>query len=201
MTVTTAPTRQDAATLWSLIRTNRKECEIEKSLICDPLKKAYEDVRQPYLDNIKECEKWERRIHDSMSAWDRVQEQMARVEQARLQAITDLANAKIEAKAEAKGIEPIYKIAPIVQVPPVSIVTQAGTTQGRSTRKVYSIKGESAGGESLDACSPSVAPLLASYPALFVLDMVKFNALAKTGMLDSHPCVVMTEEYVYTQRR
>jgi hypothetical protein len=154
----------------------------------------------PFDTFVKECQGHEATLQGKMSVWDREQERLARIEQARLQAIVDKANAKIEAKAEAKGIEPVFKVAPVVQAPPKSIETQAGTTQSRSVKKVYGIKGDVAKAMAFDASSSLVSDLLKVYPALFVLDRVKFNALAKTGMLDNHPNVEMTEEYVYSQR-
>ena len=195
--VSNPPTRQDAATLWSLIRTARKATEKEQDIVCGPLKTEYETKRQPYLDLRKECESWETRLQAAMSAFDREQDRLARIEQDRLQAIVDKQNAKIEAKAEAKGIEPVLKVAPVVQTPPKSIETEAGTTQSRSTKKVYKVKG---GLLDVDASFPGVAELLKQYPQLFVLDRVKFNKLAATGMLDNHPNVEMVEEYVYSQR-
>jgi hypothetical protein len=47
---------------------------------------------------------------------------------------------------------------------------------------------------------PEVAQLLKDFPKLFELNLVAFNALGKTGLLDGHPCVTITEEYVYSQR-
>lgn len=38
------------------------------------------------------------------------------------------------------------------------------------------------------------------YDVLAMLKRVKFNALAKSGVLDGHPCVEITEEFVYSQR-
>lgn len=195
--VSTTPTRQDAATLWSLIRTARKATEAEQDRVCGPLKTAYEDTRKPYLDLRKECESWESRLQDAMSTFDREQERLARLEQERLQAITDKANAKIEAKAEAKGVEPVLKVAPVVQAPPKSIETQAGTTQSRSVRKVYKIKSMAS---PVHAGLPEMAQLLKDYPKLFEVNLVAFNKLGATGMLDGHPCVTITEEYVYSQR-
>lgn len=199
--ISTQPTRQDAATLWSLIRTARKQTEAEQDLVCGPLKSTYEDARKPYLELRKECESWETRLQAAMASWDREQDRLARVEQDRLQAIVDKANAKIEAKAEAKGIEPVLKVAPVVQAPERNITTQAGSVQGRSSKKVYHIKGEK-DGEALvwDASCQSVAQLLKDYPALFVLDRVKFNGVAKTGMLDTNSNVWIEEIFVYTQR-
>lgn len=200
--VSNPPTRQDAATLWSLIRTARKATEAEQDRVCGPLKSAYEDTRKPYLELRKECESWEARLHAAMSTFDREQDRLARIEQDRLQAIVDKKNEKIVAKAEEKGIEPVLKCAPVVQAPSKNIVTQAGTTQGRSTKKVYRVK--PLGVENLlthfTAKNQSVAQLVKDFPDLFVLDQVRFNKLAGTGMLDGHPNVEITEEYVYSQR-
>jgi hypothetical protein len=184
--VSNPPTRQDAATLWSLIRTARKATEAEQDRICGPLKKEYEDKRRPYLELRKECESWETRLQAAMAAFDREQDRLARLEQERLQAIIDKKNEKIVAKAEEKGIEPVLKVAPVVQAPPKSIETQAGTTQTRTTKKVYK--------------PTNLATLMKDFPQLFSIDMPKFNALAKTGILDGRADVSITEEYIYTQR-
>lgn len=198
LTVKIPADRQKAADLWDAIRAFRKQAEAQKEEIIRPLKTAWDDAKVPFDRFIKECQGHEATLTMKMQGWDREQDRLAKVEQARLQAITERANAKIEAKAEEKGIDPVFKVAPVVAVQPKSIETQAGTMQTRQTKKVYKIKG--ANGALLDASSPLVAELLTSFPALFVLDTVKFNALAKTGMLDGHPNVERTEEYVYSQR-
>jgi hypothetical protein len=198
--VKTVSDRTLAANLWDAIRAFRKQAEAQKEEVCRPLKTAWDSAKVPFDTFVKECQGHEATLQGKMSAWDREQDRLARAEQERLQAIVDKQNAKIEAKAEAKGIEPVFKVAPVVQAPPKSIETQAGTTQSRSTRKVYGIKGVDPLAPELRADSPLVSQLLKDYPALFVLDRVKFNALAKTGMLDGHPCVEITEEYVYSQR-
>ena len=196
-----APARQRAADLWDAIRAFRKQAEAQKEEVCRPLKTAWDSAKVPFDNFVKECQGHEAVLQKAMGTWDREQEARARAEQDRLQAIADKANAKIEAKAEAKGIEPVYKVAPIVVPPPRRIETQAGTTQTRSTKKVYRIK-DIAGirPTGYDAAMPIMAQLLKDYPALFVLDQVRFNALAKTGMLDNHSCVEVTEDYVYSQR-
>jgi hypothetical protein len=197
LTVQTTSARQRAADLWDAIRAFRKKAEAQKEEVCRPLKTAWDQAKVPFDAFVKECQGHEATLQSKMSAWDREQDRLATLEQARLQAIVDKANAKIEAKAEAKGIEPVLKVAPMVQAPPKSIETQAGTTQSRSVRKVYKVKYI---GAILDASVPDLGPLLKDFPKLFVLDRVAFNALAKTGMLDGHPCVEITEEYVYSQR-
>lgn len=199
LTVQNASARQRAADLWDALRAFRKKAEAQKEEVCRPLKTAWDQAKVPFDTFVKECQGHETRLQGLMSAWDREQDRLARIEQDRLQAITDKANAKIEARAEAKGVEPVLRVAPVVQAPPKSIETQAGTTQSRSTRKVYSVKGGRMEAK-MDASMPIVATLAKDYPALFVLDTVKFNALAKTGMLDWHPNVEITEEYVYSQR-
>jgi hypothetical protein len=200
ITVRSRTDRQLAADLWDAIRKFRKDAEAQKEEVCRPLKTAWDQAKVPFDIFVKECQGHEATLQGKMSAWDREQDRLAKIEQDRLQAIADKANAKIMEKAEAKGIEPVLKVAPVVQAPPKSIETQAGTTQSRSTRKVYGIRGVNPLAPELRADSPLVAQLLKDYPALFVLDRVKFNALAKTGMLDGHPCVEITEEYVYSQR-
>jgi hypothetical protein len=124
-----------------------------------------------------------------MSAWDREQDRIAREEQAKIQAKIDAENAKKLAKAEAKGqdvSDVALKVAPVVQAPPKSIETQAGTTQTRITKKVYK--------------PTDLKSLMAAFPDLFELSLPKFNALAKTGMLDGRADVEISEEYVYAQR-
>lgn len=199
LTVRSRTDRQLAADLWDAIRKFRKQAEAQKEDVCRPLKTAWDQAKVPFDTFVKECQGHETTLQQKMSAWDREQDRLARIEQDRLQAITDKANAKIEAKAEAKGIEPVLKVAPVVQAPPKSIETQAGTIQSRSTKKVYGVKGGRMDAK-MDASMPIVAQLAKDFPALFVLDTVKFNALAKTGMLDGHPCVETMEEYVYSQR-
>lgn len=197
LTVQTVSARQRAADLWDAIRAFRKQAEAQKEEVCRPLKTAWDSAKVPYDAFVKECQGHEATLQQKMSAWDREQDRLAKLEQARLQAIADKANAKRIEKAEAKGVEPVLKVAPVVQAPPKSIETQAGTTQSRSTKKVYKVKTLAA---KIDASLPEVEKLVKDFPKLFVLDQVAFNAIAKTGMLDGHPCVEMTEEYVYSQR-
>ena len=191
--------RQRAADLWDAIRAFRKQAEAQKETVCRPLKTAWDEAKVPYDAFVKECQGHELTLQKAMGEWDKKQAAIARAEQDRLQAIADKANAKIIAKAEAKGIEPILKVAPVVVEPPKSIETQAGTKQTKKLKKVYAVRGDIANIVQFDASSHAVAQLLKDYPALFVLDRVKFNALAKTGMLDNHPNVEVTEEYVYSQ--
>ena len=201
LTVKSISDRQLAANLWDAIRAFRKQEEEEKETHCRPLKTAWDNAKAGHDVFIKECQGHESRLQVLMSAWDREQDRLARVEQERLQAIIDKKNEKIIAKAEEKGIEPVLKQAPVVQAPAKSIETQAGTKQTRSVKKVYGIK--TVGGENpteWTAQHQSVAQLLKDFPHIFVLDNVKFNKLAATGMLDSHPCIEIREEYVYSQR-
>lgn len=202
LTVKTASDRQIAADLWDAIRAFRKQEEANKEMACRPLKTAWDKAKVPFDDFVKECHGHETRLQGLMSAYDREQDRLARSKQERLQAIVDKKNENIIAKAEHKGIEPVLKVAPVVQAPPKSIETQAGTTQGRSLKKVYHVKGEK-DGETLawDASNGHVSELLKGYPSLFVLDRVLFNKLASTGMLDNHPNVKVDIEYVYSQRR
>lgn len=202
LTVQTVPNRQRAADLWDAIRAFRKQAEAQKETVCRPLKTAWDDAKVPFDAFIKECQGHESALQGKMSAWDREQDRLAREEQAKIQAKIDAQNAKRIEKAEAKGEEPVLKVAPVVQAPPKSIETQAGTTQARSKKKVYRVK--TLGVENLltqfTAENISTAQLAKDFPSLFVLDMPRFNALAKLGMLDGHPCVECTEEYVYSQR-
>lgn len=199
LTVKAASDRQRAADLWDAIRAFRKQAETQKEEVCRPLKTAWDDAKKPFDAFVKECQTHESALQSKMSAWDREQDRLAREEQARIQAKIDAQNAKLLEKAEKKGIEPALKVAPVVQAPPKSIETQAGTKQTRTVKKVYAIKGEHPSG-GWHAGTTEVAALLKDYPQLFVLDQVKFNQYAKTGMLDGHPCIEVKEEYVYSQR-
>lgn len=199
LTVKTASDRQLAADLWDAIRAFRKQEEANKEMACRPLKTAWDSAKVPYDRFVKECQGHETRLAGLMSAWDKEQKRIADAEQARLQAIVDRANAKIEAKAEAKGIEPVLKVAPVVQAPPKSIETQAGTVSTRSEKKVYGIL-NAADKEDLKANDPRIASLLTSFPSLFVFDWVAFRMVASTGMLDSNGQVVSRIDYIYTQR-
>ena len=189
LVVNTPPTRQDAASLWDLIRTARKQEEANKETVCRPLKTVWDEAKVPFDEFIKKCEAAEKKMQAAMSAWDREQDRLAREEQAKIQAKIDAENAKKIAKAEAKGkdlSEVVLKVAPVVQAPPKSIETQAGTTQTRTVKKVY---------EPTD-----LASLMKAFPNLFDLNMPRFNAMAKTGMLDGRADVTVREEYIYTQR-
>lgn len=202
LAVNTVSARQRAADLWDAIRAFRKQAEGQKETVCRPLKSAWDSAKVPFDAFVKECQGYESLLQGKMSAWDREQERIARVEQQKIQDKIDAQNAKRIEKAEAKGIEPVLKVAPVVQAPPKSIETQAGTTQGRSSKKVYHIKGEK-DGETLcwDASMvSSIKDILKDYPSIFVLDRVRFNALAKSGVLDGHSNVSIEETFVYSQR-
>lgn len=189
--------RQRAADLWDAIRAFRKQAESQKEEVCRPLKTAWDEAKVPFDSFIKECQGHESTLQKKMAEWDREQDRIAREEQAKIQAKIDAENAKRIAKAEVKGVEAVLKVAPVVQAPPKSIETQAGTKQTRQVKKVYKVKSAAA---KVDASLPEVASLLKDFPKLFVLDQVAFNALAKTGMLDGHANVEVSEEYVYSQR-
>jgi hypothetical protein len=205
LTVSTVSARQRAADLWDALRAFRKQAEAQKEEVIRPLKTAWEQAKKPFDEFVKECQGHEAALQKKMGEWDRGQERIAREEQAKIQAKIDEQNRKKLEKAEAKGkdlAEVVLKVAPVVQAPQRSIETQAGTTQQRIPKKVYHIKGEK-DGEILewDASMKPVADLLANFPQLFVLDRVKFNALAKTGMLDAHSNVSIEETFFYAQRR
>jgi len=200
--VNTLPTRQDAATLWSLIRSARKSVEAEQEKVCGPLKTAYEDARQPYLELRKECEAWEKRLQTAMAEWDREQDRLARIEQAKIQAKIDAENARKIAKAEEKGkdvSEVVLKVAPVVQAPAKSIETQAGTISTRTEKTVYGIS-NALDNEALKANDPRLSSLLASFPTLFVFDWVAFRKVASTGVFSGNKQVTSRTEYIYTQR-
>lgn len=186
LVVSTPPSRQDAANLWDLIRSARKQAEAQKEEVCRPLKTAWDQAKKPFDDFVKECQGHESMLQRKMGEWDREQERIAREEQAKIQKQIDAQNAKRIEKAEAKGIEPVLKVAPVVLAPPKTVETQAGTKQTRTVKKVY---------EPTDLKS-----LMKDFPQLFDLNMTKFNAMAKTGMLDGRADVSITEEYVYSQR-
>lgn len=198
LTVKTASDRQMAADLWDSLRAFRKKAEAQKENVCRPLKTAWDQAKVPFDDFVKECQGHETRLQGLMSAYDREMDRLARIEQDRLQAIVDKQNAKIEAKAEAKGIEPVLKVAPVVQAPARVLETQAGTKQQRTEKVVYGIKDCLDVGVNAD--NPKVAKLLAAYPFLFELNWVAFRKLASTGMLDSISCVEQRKDYVYSQR-
>ena len=189
LTIKVAPDRQKAADLWDAIRAFRKQEEANKETVCRPLKTAWDEAKVPFDEFIKKCQDAEKKMQAAMSAWDREQDRLAREAQAKIQAKIDADNAKKLAKAEEKGkdlSEVVLKVAPVVQAPPKSIETQAGTSQTRITKKVYKPK--------------DLNSIMSSFPALFELSMPKFNALARTGMLDGRADVEITEEYIYAQR-
>lgn len=196
LVVKTPDARQLAADLWDAIRAFRKQTEAEKETVCRPLKTAWDDAKVPYDEFIKECQGHESALQKKMGEWDREQERLAQEEQARLQAKIDKQNEKAIAKAEEKGVEPVLKVAPVVQAPPKSIETQAGTKQVRQTVKKWTISG---------LTPEQVAKLPASDPRLkdvprecLIVDPVKVNALVKVGLQPG--CVAIHEEYVYSQR-
>lgn len=199
LTVQTIHDRQLATDLFDAIRAFRKQSEAQKELTIRPLKLAYDDAKIPYDTFIKECQTHEKTLSDKMSAYDREVDRLARIEQARLQAITDRANAKIEAKAEARGIEPVLKAAPVVPTPPRTMVTQAGTTSTRVEKKVYGIQGVQ-DNDNISASDPRMAELVKQFPMLFTFDWVAFRKAASTGLLDGLPGVTSQIEYHYQQR-
>lgn len=203
LAVKTPATRQQAADLWDAIRAFRKQREAMKEEECRPLKQAWDNAKKPHDEFIKECQTAEAKLQKAMGDWDREQDRLAREEQAKIQAKIDAENAKRLAKAEAKGqdlSEVVLKAAPVVQAPPKAIETQAGTTQQRVEKTVYSIKGVVTD-STVKADDLTVTALLAKFPALFELNWVAFRKLASTGMLDAVPNVVKGVEYVYSQRK
>lgn len=189
LAVTGQPARQLAADLWDAIRAFRKQAEGQKEDVCRPLKTAWEDAKKPFDEFVKECQGHEAALQKKMGEWDREQDRLARIEQAKIQAKIDAENAKKLAKAEAKGkdlSEVVLKVAPVVQAPPKAIETQAGTTQSRSVKKVYE--------------ATNFKTLMADFPQLFDLNTARFNAAAKAGMFEGRTDVSVREEYVYSQR-
>ena len=200
LAVSTVSGRQRAADLWDAIRAFRKQAEAQKETVCRPLKTAWDDAKVPYDTFVKECQGHESTLQKLMSAWDQKQEALARAEQAKIQAAIDAKNAKIIEKAEAKGIEPVLKVAPVVQMPERNISTQAGTVQGRSEKTVYGISGVPTDA-AMNAADPLAAEILAAFPALFQFDWVAFRKLAGLGMMKHCKTVTESTEFVYTQRK
>lgn len=197
LVVRTASDRQTAANLWDALRAFRKQAADQKEERCRPFKTAWEQAKNPFDLFARECEVHETKLRVKMNDWDRAQIFLAEKEQARLQAKTDAANAKIQAKADEQGIEvSLLKVAPVVAMPPKSITTQAGTTQTRRTHKVWTI-----GGLGPDAVMkiPASDPRLIDVPRECLrVEPTAINCLVRVGMAPS--CVVVVEEYSYTQR-
>lgn len=186
LVVKSTTARQLATDLFDAIRAFRKQSEAQKEEVIRPLKTAWDNAKVPFDSFIKECQGHESALQRKMGEWDREQERLAREEQAKIQKRIDEQNAKLIDKAEAKGIEPVLRVAPVVQTPPKSVETQAGTKVTRTVKKVYT--------------PTNLATLMRDFPQLFDLSLPKFNALAKTGMLDGREDVKVTEDYVYSQR-
>lgn len=190
--------RKIATDLFDAIRAFRKQSEAKKEEVIRPLKSAWEDAKKPFDEFKRECEVHETALQQKMSEWDRGQDRLAKIEQDKLNAKTAKQNERIMARAEVSGLEPVLKVAPIIQSPLRTVLTQAGTKQTRTEKTVYGIK------DCLDigvnASNPKVAELLAKYPALFELNWVAFRKLASTGMLDGITCVEKRTDYVYYQR-
>lgn len=189
LTVKVAPDRQKAADLWDAIRAFRKQEEANKEATCRPLKTAWDTAKVPFDEFINKCGAAEKKLQAVMSTWDREQDRLAKIEQAKIQAKIEAENEKRIAKAEEKGkdiSEVVMKVAPVVQAPPKSVETQAGTTQTRTVKKVYEPK--------------DLTSLMKAFPNLFDLNTPRFNALAKSGVLDGRADVTVREEYIYTQR-
>lgn len=189
LAVLTPTGRQRAADVWDALRAFRKQAEAQKEEVARPLKIAWEECKKPFDDFVKECKTHEDALQKKMSEWDREQDRITRERQAKIQAKIDAENAKKLAKAEEKGkdlSEVVLKVAPVVQAPPKSIETQAGTKQTRTVKKVYEPK--------------DLPSLMKAFPNLFDINMARFNAMAKTGMLDGREDVTVREEYVYSQR-
>jgi len=189
LTVQGQAARKQAADLWDALRAFRKQAEAQKEDVCRPLKTAWEEAKRPFDEFVKECKGHEDALSKKMGEWDREQDRLAKIEQAKIQSKIDAQNARAIAKAEAKGkdvAEVVLKAAPIVQAPAKSIETQAGTKQTRTTRKVYTVK--------------NTATLMRDLPQIFDLNQVKLNKLGAAGMLDGRADVEITEEYIYAQR-
>ena len=191
--------RQQAADLWDAIRAFRKQAEAQKEEVCRPLKSAWDQSKVPFDTFVKECQGHEATLQRKMSDWDREQEQFARKVQAEIQAKIDAVNAKRIAKAEAKGIEPVLRVAPIVEGPAKSIETQAGTTQNRSSRTCFGIK-NAVDNEDIRSNDPRIKDIMSLAPHLCIFDWVAFRKMASTGFFDGHEQVTQRNEFIYTQR-
>lgn len=189
LTIKNMSARTLATELFDAIRAFRKQSEAQKEEVCRPLKDEWERTKKPFDDFKKECETHEAALSRKMAEWDREQERLAREEQARIQAKIDAENAKKIAKAEEKGLdvsEVVLKVAPVVQEPAKTVETQAGTKVTRTVKKVYT--------------PTNLVTLMRDYPQLFDINMARFNALAKSGVLDGREDVKVSEEFVYAQR-
>jgi len=188
--------RQRAADLFDAIRAMRKEAEKEKEERCRPLKTAWEDSKRQYDAFIKECEGNEAKLTSAMSAWDLEQERMRQIEQQKVQARIDAQNARAEVKAQEQGIEPVYKVAPIVQSQPKSITTQAGTVQTRVAHKVWHIGGLT--NETIEKVAASDHRLVAIPRECLLVNVPMINAMVRVGLQPD--CVSVTEDFRYVQR-
>jgi Sec-independent protein translocase protein TatA len=190
LVVSTKKDRQIATDLWDAIRAFRKQAETQKEEVTRPLKDAFDNAKKPFDIFIKECKHHEDVLQHKMNEYDQEQERLVQLEAKKLQAKIDKQNEKIAAKAEAKGVVPVFKETPMFQEPVRSMDTQAGTTQTRQIRITYSVK------PGVDA---HVA-LMRDYPSMFEINKVKFNAHAKAGMFIGNPWVIAKQEFVYVQR-
>jgi len=202
LTIKTPAARQQAADLWDALRAFRKQAEAQKEEVCRPLKTAWEDAKKPFDEFVKECKAHEDALSKKMGEWDREQDRLARIEQAKIQAKIDAENARKIAKAEEKGrdvAEVVLKVAPVVQAPAKSIETQAGTIQQRIEKTVYGIKA-TPDNSVVRADDKAGRELLEKFPVLFELNWVTFRKLASSGILDNIPRVEKRTEYIYGQR-
>lgn len=186
LAITGAKERQKAADLWDAVRAFRKQADAKKEEVCRPLKTKWDAAKKPFDSFIKECQAVEQKLQTKMSEYDLEQERIAEALLAKQQAKIEAQNEKAIKRAELKGTAPILKEVPDSLPLATSLETQAGTTQARQKKKVYT---------PLDHVS-----LMKSFPEIFEINMPKFNALAKTGVFDNRKDVEVTEEFVYSQR-
>ena len=191
LVVNTKSARQMATDLWDAIRAFRKQAEEQKEKTIRPLKDAFDNAKKPYDSFIKECQHHESILQQKMTEYDLEQDRIIVAEQKKLQDKIDKQNAKIVAKAEAKGIVPVLKDTPVITSSKTSMETQAGTVQTRQVKLVYSVK----------PSAKAFYILFNDYPELFSLNTAAFNKLAKTGVLDNHPSVKVEKTFVYVQRQ
>lgn len=196
LTVKTAPDRQAAADLWDAIRAFRKQEEERKKQDCDPLKAAWEAKKAPFDAFINECKTYEARLQIVMAQWDREQVRLALEQQESINKQVEAQNAKIQAKADAQGVQALLKVPREVDAPQRVIPTQAGMKQVRQTVKRWKIK---------DLLPEQIEDLHADHPLLtemprdlLKVDVVLMNQLVKLGRQPA--CVEVYDDYQYSQR-
>lgn len=194
--VSTPLGRQVAADLWDAIRAFRKQAEAQKEEICRPLKAAYQAAKKPFDEFVAECAGHEATLAARMAEWDREQARLAAERQAAIQARIDAQNARAITKAEARGLEPVLKIAPVVPTPPRVLTTQAGTQQSRQTVRRWTIAGLTP--EQLAKISAADTRLAALPREWLLVNVAMVSVMVRAGLQPE--CVEVREDTVYVQR-